>query len=76
MRFPPRYNVHRSFSHWHSKRIKINVVTPSGKITKAENSDDDEQPKFLVKWFMNFCDNTSVHGMKFIGKSTMHWSER
>jgi acid-sensing ion channel, other len=73
-RFNPRYDYRRNFRNFRKSDVKINVITPSGKT--VEPLPTDEQPRMLNKWFLNFCDNTSVHGMKFIGKSELHWAER
>lgn len=74
-RFQPRYDYRRSFGNLRKSQVKVNVITPSGKVTKDEIA-EEEDANFLRKWFFNFCDNTSVHGMKYIGQMNLHWTER
>lgn len=74
-RFQPRYDSRRNFGNLRKSLVKINVISPSGKAVKSQ-SDDEEPTNYVQKWFLNFCDNTSVHGMKYIGQTGLHWSER
>lgn len=71
-RFQPRYDYRRSFTRFKGKHnVKVNVISPSGKTVTTE-----VQRNMLHKWFLDFCNDTSVHGMKYIGQTNLHWSER
>lgn len=74
-RFQPRYDYQRSFGKLRKSLVKVKVTSPSGKNVKTDLSDDKE-PNVFQTWFLDFCGNTSVHGMKFIGQSNLHWTER
>lgn len=76
-RFPPRYDNRKSFRNWRKSGVKINVISPSGESVK--NSSEDEKAKkanFLQELFSDFSENTSIHGVKFIGQKSFHWTER
>lgn len=70
---PPRYDYRRSLKQLRKSEVDLNG--------KSEENDEkvqvDEKPlTALQTWFLDFCGNTSLHGMKFIGQTTLHWTER
>lgn len=71
-RFRPRYDYRRSFGK--KNDVKINVISPSGNV-KAEESVEDPKSS-LYKWWLNFCENSSIHGLRYIGQESLHWFER
>ena len=73
--FQPRYDYRRSFRKSKSE-AKINFVAPLSKIDESEEDIDDQKSSDFKSWFLDFCENTSIHGVKFIGQPGLHWSER
>lgn len=71
-RFHPRFDYRRSIRRRHESETKVNVISPLGEVQDSEEQDFSD----LQSWFMNFCSNTSVHGVKFIGQTSLHWTER
>lgn len=75
--FQPRFDYNKNLGQLRKgKAIKRNLEPEV--IIKHESDDEDEDVKrpFIVKWFYNFCENTSIHGIKFVGQTELHWSER
>jgi hypothetical protein len=70
-RYRPRYDYRKSFG---KNDVKINVISPSGRVVKEETIEDSKT--VIAKWWLNFCDNSSIHGLKYIGQESLHWSER
>lgn len=70
-RFQPRYDYRRSI-----KKLRKSEVDLNGKTQENEAADDEKPLTALQTWFLDFCGNTSLHGMKFIGLTTLHWTER
>ena len=66
--FMPRY-----------KRRSLRELQKKLKIKKPEvkNSeiDDSESEGILFKYILSFCENTSIHGVKYVGQD-LHWFER
>lgn len=54
-------------------QVNVNVV-PKNESTSDE--EETEKQGFWTAWFVNFCQNTSVHGIRYIGDRELHWSER
>lgn len=75
VRFQSRYDNRRNVGEKRKSRVKIHVVAPSVKTAKSQ-SEVKERPNFVQKWFTNLCENTSVHGLKYIGQAGVHWTER
>lgn len=75
--FQPRFDYGRSLGQLRKSR-KLKRKLESEVIIKHESDDDDANDKqtFIFKWFCNFCENTSIHGVKYLGQSELHWSER
>lgn len=74
--FQPRFDYQKSLGQLrHSRRIK-KKLEPEIIIKHESEENDEEKSRFFNKWFYNYCDNTSIHGVKYIGQSELHWSER
>lgn len=70
-RFQTRYDYQRSFKAL--RRRKLNSVAPLEKESKDEEVEKTNE--YLELWF-SFCNNTSVHGMKYLGQLKLNWTER
>lgn len=64
--FLPRYK-RRSLGEL-KKKLKI-------KKTEVKNPENDLNEGILLKYILSFCENTSIHGVKFVGQD-LHWFER
>lgn len=74
--FQPRFDYGRSLGQLRKSR-KVKIKPEPEVIIKHESDDDDANDKqIILKWFYNFCENTSIHGVKYLGQSELHWSER
>jgi hypothetical protein len=78
--FQPKFDYQRSLERLrHNRGVLKKKPEPEIIIKHAhddEVDDDDEKPQFLVKCFYDFCENTSIHGVRYIGDTQMHWFER
>ena len=70
-RFQPRHDYRKGLESLRKRQVKINTISPS---KKKENNEDTKVT--FYKWWINFCDNSSIHGLKYIGQENLHWSER
>lgn len=73
--FQPRFNYKRSVNFARKKPIRIDQIAPEN----GEIEEDSKQSvccETFIKWFENFCANTSIHGMKFIGNQNLHLIDR
>lgn len=68
-RFQPRFNVQKSLRGLKMKPKEVTALKSIKKVSKNE-------PHFVEQWFVEFCNNTSVHGMKYMGQKNFHWSEK
>lgn len=68
--FLPRYK-RRSLGEL-NKKLKIKIKKPE---TKISDNDDDQSEGILLKYILSFCENTSIHGVKYVGQE-LHWFER
>ena len=71
--FHPNFIQHKVFGRFRKNR--------KGKVSPLESTKENKKNKgqsehFIERWFSSFCDNTSVHGMKYIGQKNFHWSEK
>ena len=75
--FQPRFDYGKSLGQLRKSR-KLKTKYEPEVVIKHESDDDDTDDKqpFIIKWFYNFCENTSIHGVKYLGQSELHWSER
>jgi hypothetical protein len=69
-RFHPRFDNKTSFGSLKTSQMKTDVVPRSEKtLDKTVKNEITGNPKnILHKWFINFCENSSVHGLKYIGQ--------
>lgn len=77
--FQPRFDYQKSLSQLRKGKIINKKHLQPEVILKHESDDDDDaesKSQFLKKWFYSFCENTSIHGVKYIGQSDLHWTER
>ena len=76
--FQPRFDYGRSLGQLRKSRKVKKKLEPEVIIRHEKDDDEDANDKqtFITKWFYNFCENTSIHGVKYLGQSELHWSER
>lgn len=76
--FQPRFGYKKSVKFVRQKPWRIDQVTPiNEKIEpKSESTKDDSIFKTVSVWFGQFSENTSIHGMKFIGNRDLHLIDR
>lgn len=67
--FLPRYK-RRSLREL-KKKMKFKLKKPVAIKDKETKIDDD----ILLKYILSFCENTSIHGVKYVGQE-LHWIER
>lgn len=67
--FLPRYK-RRSLREL-KKKMKFKLKKPGAIEDKETKIDDD----ILLKYILSFCENTSIHGVKYVGQE-LHWIER
>ena len=72
-RFQPRYDYRRDLGSLRKSQAKINAIFPPE--TENDKASGDTKMTFY-KWWINFCDNSSIHGLRYIGQESLHWSER
>lgn len=72
-RFQPRFNAQKSFRGIKRLQMKPKGILQPSKVTLNGSK---EEPNFVEQWFVEFCNNTSVHGMKYMGQKNFHWSEK
>lgn len=73
-RFQSRYIQSKSFNGFRRNKVKSNVISTAGKLIKEENPRSSKS--IFHSWFLNFCGNSSVHGFRYIGQESLHWTER
>lgn len=66
--FPPRYDARKGIAY--VRRNKNNLDRNS------VSSDDKSEVSKCRKLVNDFCQNTSIHGVKFIIMESFHWTER
>lgn len=69
---PARYK-RRSLGELRKKLNKKKIETEVNFTDTTMNSGVSEN--FISKYFLSFCENTTVHGIKYIGQD-LHWFER
>ena len=77
--FRPKFRSYNVTSSAMQRRFKNRVNVNVNSLMKNESSGADEESEkqgFWTAWFVNFCQNTSVHGIRYIGDRELHWSER
>jgi hypothetical protein len=77
--FQPRFGYRRSLGQLRQTKKFKKKLEPEVTLTHSDEKEAEnggERFKFLHKWMLNFCDNTSIHGVKYIGQSELHWFER
>lgn len=73
VRFQPRFDFHKSSKALRKRQKKIIDVSST---EKDLNVVQVKEANVFFKLFYTFCHNTSVHGMKYLGLTTLHWSKR
>lgn len=71
-RFQPRHDNRQSLRKLRNSKV---VDIDENEREKGEREDEKSLTALQV-WFLDLCGNTSVHGMKFIGQTSLHWTER
>jgi hypothetical protein len=71
--FNPKFS-RRSFSDLRKNFKKKKIKNDSSK-KEIINDDIENQENLVLKTLLSFSDNTSVHGVKYIGLE-LHWFER
>lgn len=77
--FRPKFRSYNVTTAALQRRFKNRVNINGVAVSNNENTgveDDVEKQGFWTAWFVNFCQNTSVHGIRYIGNRELHWSER
>lgn len=75
--FQPRFDYGRSIGQLRKTKRVRNRLEPDIIIKHdSDDEDDGENKSFVAKWFCNFCENTSIHGVKYLGLVDLHWTER
>lgn len=73
------FNVDLAQNIYFNKDKKLNgpkpLIRPWSKAHQRENK-KLTLTKALRKVFCRFCDNTTIHGVKYFGLKDQHWSER
>lgn len=76
--FQPRFDYGRSLGQLRNTKPVRKKLEPEVIIQHDSDDDEDGQENvpFIVKWFYNYCENTTIHGVKYLGQSELHWTER
>jgi hypothetical protein len=75
----PRIDYNRSLSELRrgGRKLRKSHLEPEVIINHGkEEEGEEEEEQSVWKWFQNFAENTSIHGVKFTGQTDLHWSER
>ena len=77
--FRPQFRSHNVTTVSLQRRLRnrgiVNVISVPENGNDGDENESEKQG-FWTSWFVNFCQNTSVHGIRYIGGRELHWSER
>ncbi|KAG5683041.1 hypothetical protein PVAND_012348 [Polypedilum vanderplanki] len=75
-KFQPRLDYNKNLSNLRRGGRKLNKKHLEPDVIIKHESDEEEVSNEIFECFISFTQNTSMHGVKFIGQSELHWTER